>query len=91
MHIVGRIRLPKSVEVSNLYINCDRGAAINYSDSPAIFFERGGIVSSNTYFNSLYENFYAKYTNIDSLSYRVRLEGDIQISGYREIYGQESR
>ena len=91
MHIVGRIRLPKSVEVSNLYINCDRGAAINYSDSPAIFFDRGGIVSSNTYFNSFYENFYAKYTNLDSLSYRLRLEGDFQISVYREFSGQESR
>ena len=91
MHIVGRIRLPKSVEVSNLYIHCDRGAAINYSDSPAILFDRGGIVSSNTYFNSFYENFYAKYTNLDSLSYRLRLEGDFQISVYREFSGQESR
>ncbi|HCF30625.1 MAG TPA: glycosyl transferase family 2 [Cyanobacteria bacterium UBA11049] len=91
MHIVGRIRLPKSVEVSNLYINCDRAAAIDYSESPAIFFDRGGIVSSNTYFNSLYENFYAKYTNLDSLSYRLKLEGNFQISVYRELSGTDGK
>lgn len=86
MHIVGRIRLPKSAEVSNLYLQFLRGA-FNYSASPEIVLRQGEIISTNSYFNSIYESFYAKYTNLDLLSYRLKLEGDFQISVYREFSG----
>lgn len=82
MHIVGRIRLPKSAEVFNLYLQFLR-ADFNYS-APEIVLSQGEIISTNSYFNSIYENFYAKYTNLERLSYRLRLEGDFQISVYRE-------
>jgi galactofuranosylgalactofuranosylrhamnosyl-N-acetylglucosaminyl-diphospho-decaprenol beta-1,5/1,6-galactofuranosyltransferase len=91
MHIVSRIKLPKSAEVTSLYLQCNEGASINYSDTPEIVFCQGGKVSTNSYFNSFYENFYAKYTNLDSLYYWLRLEGDFEISIYREVNEQTNR
>lgn len=85
MHIVSRINFPKSADVSNLYLQCNEGASINYSQPSEIVFNQGGMVSSNSYFNSFYENFYAKYTNLDSLYYWLRLLGDFEISIYREF------
>lgn len=92
MNIVGRIKLPKSAEVSGLYLQCNEAAAINSNPGvEEIVFCQGGMVSTNSYFNSFYENFYAKYTNLDSLYYWLRLVGDFQISVYREVYGQPNR
>lgn len=92
MNIVGRIKLPKSAEVSCLYLQCNEAALINYSPGvEEIVFQQGGMVSTNSYFNSFYENFYAKYTNLDSLYYWLRLVGDFQISVYREVYKQTNR
>ncbi|HCF30626.1 MAG TPA: glycosyl transferase family 2, partial [Cyanobacteria bacterium UBA11049] len=91
MQIVNRISFPKSSEVTNLYLQLQRGAAFNYSDVPEIVFEQGGIVTTNSYFNSIYENFYTKYTSLDSLSYHLKLEGDFQISVYRELYEQKDK
>ncbi len=88
MHIVGRIKLPKSVDVSSLYIQCGEGA---YIKSPArdeqIVLSQGSVISSNSYFNSFYEKFYAKYTILDSIYYLLRLEGDFEIAVYREYEG----
>lgn len=91
MHIVSRIKLPTSAEVTSLYLQCNEGASINYSDTPEIVFCQGGKVSTNSYFNSFYENFYTKYTNLDSLYYWLRLEGDFEISIYREVNEQTNR
>ncbi len=85
MRIVNRIRLPKSIEVASLYIQCHEGAAINYQrDDSEVVLHRGGTISTNTYFNSFYEKLYAKYTNLDSIYYSLRVEGSFQISVYRE-------
>ncbi len=92
MHIVGRIKLPKSAQVSSLYLQCNEGAIINsHPRVEEIIFRPGGMVSFNSYFNSFYENFYAKYTNLDSLYYWLRLSGDFEISIYREVYGSDNR
>lgn len=89
MHnIVNRINLPNSADVSSLYIQCNEAATINYQEGDQVVVcSNGGIISSNTYFNSFYESFYAKYTNLDSLYYLLKLEGNFQISIYREVYG----
>lgn len=84
MQIVNRISFPKSSEVANLYLQFQQGASFDYSDAPEIVFNQGGIVTTNSYFNSIYENFYNKYTSLDSLYYQLRLEGDFKISIYRE-------
>lgn len=86
MQIIGRIQLPKSTDVSSLYIQCNEGAAINYhEDDREIVLSQGSTISSNSYFNSFYEKFYAEYTNLDSVYYLLKLEGDFQISVYREV------
>jgi galactofuranosylgalactofuranosylrhamnosyl-N-acetylglucosaminyl-diphospho-decaprenol beta-1,5/1,6-galactofuranosyltransferase len=87
MHILGRIKLPSSADVSSLYIQCNEGASINYTtDCQQIVLRQGGTISSNSYFNSFYEKFYAKYTNLDSISYLLKLEGDFHVFAYREVY-----
>jgi len=92
MHIVGSIKLPKSADISGLYIQCNEGASINYQeDKKGIILRQGGVISSNSYFNSFYEKFYAKYTNLSFVYYLLKLEGDFQVSLYREVCGTENR
>jgi len=92
MHIVGRIKLPKSHDVSSLYVQCNEAVSINFNDySQEIVLRKGGQISLNSYFNSFYEKFYAKYTNINSVYYLLKLEGDFQVAVYREVYGQNNR
>ncbi len=92
MHIVCRIKFPKSADVSGLYIQCDKNTTINYNEEPQeIVLRQGGIISSNSYFNSFYEGFYAKYTDLSFIYYLLKLEGSFQVSVYRELYGQNNR
>jgi galactofuranosylgalactofuranosylrhamnosyl-N-acetylglucosaminyl-diphospho-decaprenol beta-1,5/1,6-galactofuranosyltransferase len=92
MHVIGRIKLPQSAEVSSLYVQCNEAVSIDYNkDSPEIVLCKGGIVSSNSYFNSFYEKFYVKYTSINSIYYLLKLEGDFQVSIYREVYGKDNK
>ncbi len=92
MHLLGRIKLPKSVDVSKLYVQCNEGASINYHEGEKeIVLRQGGIISSNSYFNAFYEQYYVKYTNLQSIYYLLKLEGDFQVSVYREVYGGNNR
>jgi len=92
MHIVNRIKLPSSAEISELYIRCNEAASINYNaGNPEIVLRQGGMVSANCYFNSFYEKFYIKYTDISSIYYLLKLEGDFQVDVYREVYGGNNR
>lgn len=92
MHIVGRIGLPKSAEVASLYLQCNDNATIDYSvRTPEVVFARQGVISTNSYFNSLYEIFYAKHTTLNKTFYLLKLEGSFQVSVYRELAGSDSR
>ena len=92
MQILGRINLPKSAEISGLYVQCNDGASINRSEErPEIVFNQGGLISSNSYFNSFYENYYAKYTTLGVIYYLLRLQGDFKVSIYREVYGEDNK
>ncbi|MBW4639435.1 MAG: glycosyltransferase family 2 protein [Gloeocapsa sp. UFS-A4-WI-NPMV-4B04] len=86
MHIVGGIKLPKSADVFDLYIQCNEAASINYQeDDKKVVLRQGGIICSNSYFNSFYEKFYTKYTTLSSIYYVLKLEGDFKVSVYREV------
>jgi galactofuranosylgalactofuranosylrhamnosyl-N-acetylglucosaminyl-diphospho-decaprenol beta-1,5/1,6-galactofuranosyltransferase len=92
MHIVSRIKLPLSADVSSLYFQCNEGASIKYHEiDKEIGLRQGGMISSNSYFNSFYEKFYTKYTNLESIYYLLKVEGDFQVSVYREIYQGNNR
>ncbi len=92
MNIVGRIQFPTTIDIYSLYMKCDEGASITYSEgSRKIDLTKGSIVSFNTYFNSFYESFYVKYTELCYLYYLLKLEGEFQVSIYREFYGREDR
>ena len=92
MQVLGRVKLPKSVDVADLYLRCDQGAALDYqSETQEVLLPQGGTISSNSYFNSFYEQFYAKYTNLESVYYVLELEGDFQVTLYREVYQGEQR
>jgi len=90
MHVVNRIIFPRTEDTANLYINCSAGVEIDINKEPGkIYFSLHGIASTNSYFNSFYESYYAKYTIINALYYLLRLEGDFQVSIYREGYDGE--
>ncbi|MBW4422417.1 MAG: glycosyltransferase family 2 protein [Myxacorys californica WJT36-NPBG1] len=92
MNIVGRIKLPKSVESSALYIQCNEAVSINYQEeNEGIVLRRGGLISSSSYFNSFYERYYAKYTTLHSIYYLLKLEGDFKVFVYREVNQSSDR
>jgi galactofuranosylgalactofuranosylrhamnosyl-N-acetylglucosaminyl-diphospho-decaprenol beta-1,5/1,6-galactofuranosyltransferase len=83
---IGRVRLPKSAEVSDLYVRCSGAAyAIYGEDDLKVLLSQGGVVSSNSYFSSFYEKFYTQYTSLKSIYYSLQLEGNFRISIYREL------
>ncbi|GET40117.1 glycosyltransferase family 2 protein [Microseira wollei] len=86
MHIVAGIKLPKSADASDLYIQCNEAASINYqSDDKQVLLRQGDTLSTNSYFNSFYENFYTKYTTLNYIYYLLQLEGDFQVTVRREV------
>ncbi|MGV0025564.1 glycosyltransferase family 2 protein [Phormidesmis priestleyi] len=92
MKIVGTIKLPKSADISDLYIQCNEAASIAYhKESQKVALRQGGVISSSSYFNSFYEKYYIKYTTLRSIYYRLKLEGDFQISVYREVDGSSEK
>jgi galactofuranosylgalactofuranosylrhamnosyl-N-acetylglucosaminyl-diphospho-decaprenol beta-1,5/1,6-galactofuranosyltransferase len=87
-NIVGRIKFSKSTEASALYIQCNEAVTVNYQEiDQGIRLRQGGSISSSSYFNSFYESYYSKYTNVSSIYYLLRLEGSFRIAVYREKGG----
>ena len=87
VNIIQRVRFPPTVDVASLYIKCKIGGF--HPDDERISLRRDDVVSFNTYFNSFYERFYAKYTTLRSVYYLLNLEGEFQILVYRDFYGKE--
>lgn len=88
MNIISRIKFPISPNVSGLYIRWEgNSSSLSFSED-GIFLKAGDVISLNTYFNSFYEKFYAKYTNLNQLYYLLDFEGDFKVFVYREKYCQ---
>ncbi|WP_414584977.1 glycosyltransferase [Scytonema sp. PCC 10023] len=87
MKVVSRVTFPKTAETSEVYMKLDAGTFIDFQASNSqIILSEGSSISLNTYFNSIYEIFYTKYTTLSSLYYLLKLEGDFEVSAYRERY-----
>lgn len=88
MNIVGRIKLPSSPEISALYLQCNGSAFVSSyetdEEDKKVVLKRGDSVSSSSYFNSFYEGYYAKYTQLQTIHYSLKLEGDFKVSVYRK-------
>jgi len=92
MNIIGRIKLPKSVKISDLYVQCSKSALISdQSGVKEVALRQGETISSSSYFNSIYENYYAKYTALRSIYHLLKLEGDFKISACREVHGTSQK
>ncbi|RUT04800.1 galactofuranosyltransferase [Dulcicalothrix desertica PCC 7102] len=83
MQVVSRLQLPKTSETADLYVKLDGNTQIDF-DAGKIILHQGSTISFNTYFNSIYENYYTKYTTLNELQYRLKLEGAFEILVYRE-------
>ncbi len=87
MNVISRVQFPKTDEASDLYIKFVPGISIDFqADDTKIIMPEGSTISFNTYFNSIYEKYYTKYTTFSSLSYLLKLEGDFEVSAYRETH-----
>jgi len=85
MIMLGRIRLPDVEKPIELYVQSDRKLTVQQDGSDrSIQLAHGEQLSFNTYFNSLYESFYAKYTTLSEAYYWLNLEGSFTLSVYRE-------
>ncbi|MBA3923045.1 MAG: glycosyltransferase [Nostocaceae cyanobacterium] len=86
MNVVSRVQFPKTSETSDLCIKYDGNASINFEASDCqVILAQGSTISFNTYFNSIYETFYTKYTTLSEIYYLLKLEGDFEVSVYREF------
>ncbi len=87
MNVVSRVQFPQTDETSDLYIKLAQGISIDFhAGDTKIILPEGSTLSLNTYFNSIYEKYYTKYTTLRSLSYLLKLEGDFEVSAYRETH-----
>ncbi|MFQ4140948.1 glycosyltransferase [Chlorogloeopsis sp. ULAP02] len=92
MNIVSRVQFPPNFEISDLYFHVSDDVSINLNeDSNQIVLHEDSTISLNTYFNSIYEKHYTKYTSINSLHCLLRLEGDFEVFVYRETSEASSR
>ncbi len=92
MNVVSRIQFPSTSEAANLYMRFVQDTSIHLDEEYShILFKQNSVLSLNTYFNSFYEIFYAKYTVIESLYYLLKMQGDFRIYLYRERYEQERK
>ncbi|OKH54248.1 glycosyl transferase family 2 [Calothrix sp. HK-06] len=86
MQVVNRLQLPQSIEVADLYVKLGDSASIEFdAEGSIISLHQNGIISFNTYFNSIYETFYTKYTTLNELVYQLKLIGSFEIIAYREV------
>jgi galactofuranosylgalactofuranosylrhamnosyl-N-acetylglucosaminyl-diphospho-decaprenol beta-1,5/1,6-galactofuranosyltransferase len=85
MQILSRLQLPKTSETSEMYLKLDGQASIDF-DAEKIILHQGDTLSFNSYFNSIYESYYCKYTIINEFQYHLKIFGDFEISVYRECY-----
>jgi galactofuranosylgalactofuranosylrhamnosyl-N-acetylglucosaminyl-diphospho-decaprenol beta-1,5/1,6-galactofuranosyltransferase len=85
MQILSRLQLPKTSETSEMYVKLDGQASIDL-DAQKIILHQGDTLSFNTYFNSIYESYYTRYTTINEFQYQLKAVGDFDISVYRECY-----
>jgi galactofuranosylgalactofuranosylrhamnosyl-N-acetylglucosaminyl-diphospho-decaprenol beta-1,5/1,6-galactofuranosyltransferase len=90
MQFVSRLQLPKTSETSDLYAKFNGSAFVDF-DANKVMLSQNDSVSFNTYFNSIYENFYTKYTTLNELKYQFKLLGAFEISAYRERYEESAR
>ncbi len=92
MNIVSRVQFPKTAETSELYFKVSNDISLNFNeDKNQIILHENSTISLNTYFNSIYEKYYTKYTSIHSLYYLLKLEGDFEIFAYRETSEASTR
>ncbi|NWF60281.1 MAG: glycosyltransferase family 2 protein [Fischerella sp.] len=92
MNVVSRVQFPKTAEISDLYFKVSNDILINFDgDKNQIILHQDSTISLNTYFNSIYEKYYTKYTSIKSLYYLLKLEGDFEVFAYRETSEASTR
>ncbi len=92
MKVLSRVQLPKTAETFELYIKLDQSFSLeSLTKNRQISLHQGSTLSFNTYFNSIYEQFYTKYTTVSSLYYLLKLEGDFEVSAYRETYQESAK
>ncbi|MDF5717180.1 MAG: glycosyltransferase, partial [Rhizonema sp. NSF051] len=73
-------------------MKCSEGASLNFCEQHVeVALTKNSVLSLNTYFNSFYEKFYAKYTELSSLDYLLKLDGNFQVSLYREWSSRERK
>lgn len=74
MQVISTVQLPKTSETADLYVKLDGNTHIDF-DAGKIILHQGSTICFNTYFNSIYENYYIKYTTLNELQYRLKLAG----------------
>lgn len=92
MTILSRIRLPEPTGPTDLYVRSSTDFRIESNGRDrTIHLTQGDQLSFNTYFNSLYESFYAKYTSLTEVYYLLRVAGRFTVSLYREHVDRPGR
>jgi galactofuranosylgalactofuranosylrhamnosyl-N-acetylglucosaminyl-diphospho-decaprenol beta-1,5/1,6-galactofuranosyltransferase len=79
---VQEIIFPKDKSVSELYIRLLHGYM--EFDNGSICIKKGARLSTNTYFNSFYEDYWKKYTSLDNARLVLQFKGSLSIEIFRD-------
>lgn len=80
--LLGTLIFPPSADVVGLFLSLGWPSTLRWHGE-AILLNANEIVTTNTYFNSFFESYYARYTSIDRVYYSLRLAGDFIVSLHR--------
>ena len=81
-HVVQDIMLSGQKAVSDLYLRFLHGSVEERKKS--LLLKKGTKISTNTYFNSFYEDYWNKYAALDDLKFVVQFRGRLFIEAFRD-------
>jgi len=90
MNTIQHIRFPDTTDVVPLYLRLSGPADLRMrGEGSSVLLGRGATISLNTYFNSFFEKPWIRHTSLRSLTYLIRLRGDLLVRVLRETRSGE--
>lgn len=90
MSTIQHIVFPEKADTSALYFKSDSLLTTSTeSHDKAAIIQAGTKISLNTYFNSFYQQYYTRHTNISSAEWRLHIKGNLTIRQFRDTLDGE--
>ena len=77
IHTLQQVYAPKPQSAASLYLHCQGDVAIS---GETVTLERGGLLSTNTYFNSFYADYWRRFAGLESVGVQIVFTGQVRIA-----------